>query len=754
MLARVVKVISIRPNRIVLVLRYANGSKGSVEVLGFRPHFYVQDIGDYQSLFGEKLKIVFVSDFGIVPAERAKYQKHYQADIPYTRNFLLCTGIRNGVLIENPERKNIGIDELIPADASAIKTRRCFIDIEVAGEGSLDTVTTPAPVVAVSAWDSYTQEYFTVVVGKGTNKPDEHIYFAENESELFQMLLAYFKSTDPDVLVGWNISYDADYLRNRAHKLGFQLSLPEIFDLKEADKRLHKRLSYSLKDVAVEEGFAKESDVVTAVDAIDRYEHGDVEFLIRYNRSDVEFIVKIDKKYNLVDFFEGLKDHAGVVHYTDTLKFSVLIDTMLLRLARELGVVLPSAPDTREDEDSNGVKYEGAIVSFFTPDESPRRGIYENVAVFDFSRYYPSLIKTLNISPEVSGPSDKPGIIPKLVDKLFAERDKLEAKLEQLIPGTAEYDELKRKRDVVKFLTNACYGYVGASFTRLFSLEKAAKVTEAGRKGLKHMANYIRSLSTEKEKYEPLYGDTDSIFVQVPFEKTEALQKALNEEIERYFREEYGVRECKVKMDLNYYAKRILFSGVKKRYAAHVIWQHKPCDYLRVVGYEAIRSDQSKFTQETQKKLFDLILRGTREQVIEFVRAALKNFRKQPLEYIAFRKGIERPLDQYGIKKGTGVPSHIRGAIYSNEVYGTNFNVGSKPLYLYVKGIAGKPPTDIVAFERKPPEGCVVDWDRMAELTLRGKISEILDAVGITWDEIIGKIHGRQRSLVDFVNFV
>ena len=1171
-LARVVKVSSVPPDRIILSLRHSDRSKTRVEVTGFKPHFYAPGNGGFKSIFGEDLRKVVVSDFRLVPQERAKFRKHYQADIPYARNFLLATGVRYGVIVPNGD--TVGVEEIVPAEVS-IAPRRCYIDIEVAGEGSLDTVQTPAPVVAFSAWDNYEQRLFTAVVGKGISDIDKGIYFVGNERELFQSISSYLRTTDPDVLIGWNVGYDTEYLRNRGERLGFKLYFPETFDLKEADMKLHRRLSHSLKDVAVEEGLLKEEDVVNAMDAIERYEQGDVEFLVKYNRHDVEIMVELDKKYGITEFFEGLKDYAGVAHYDDTLKFSVLVDTMLLRLAREIGVILPSAPERPEE----GERYTGAIVDFFTEDGSPRKGIFENVAVFDFSRYYPSLIKSLNISPEVSGPEDKPGIIPRLVEKLFAERNKIEAELEQHIPGTPEYETLKQKRNVVKFLTNACfcpgteiltpnglkrveniqvgdlvyvlnpetfqvettrvvdtqvfdyngtifkiggkhsacfflvtpehrfylrerrssfswlrawdfkpqtyyrfprrqqfegkeveyfylsdnatrgevgvlsslhgkslihklkrlgvpvkylrqgyissagrwgqvpfqfprkagrfqklkrprksysfyygslsklrpyldtlakfgqvkirearkrtnwvpykflmndwlefigwyvsegslhhnkprlprgesfciqlsqlnpegrkkiedllkrmqvtyikgkggyticskliydflkkecgegaenkrlpkwvfdlsvlnlrhlyqalmsgdgcvgkiikigrvvpagfhyrtkswrlaqdfiqlgfllgmcprytfdrkekiwniqftsfdgfssknikifnysgkvycftterhhivfggyggvlnfvgqcYGFVGASFTRLYNRERAAKITEAGRDGLQHMAEFARECG-----FEPVYGDTDSIMVQIPFDKAKAFERMLNEEAEAYFRKKYGAQECNMKMDFNYYAKKILFTGVKKRYAAHAIWQHKPCDYLRVVGFETVRSDQSKFTQEVQRTLFDLILRGTREQAVAFVRKALEDFRKQPLERIAFRKGIEKPLAEYGVKERTGVPSHIRGALYSNQVFGTNFGAGSKPLYLYVKGIIGKPPTDIVAFERKVPDGCVVDWERMEQLTLRGKISEILDAAGISWEEVEGKPRGKQRSLADFV---
>jgi DNA polymerase I len=1168
--AKVVKVISVPPDRLILHLRDENKGRRVVEVIGFKPHFYVPDpAGDFRSLFGERLRKIEVPNFKIVPSERAKYPRHFQADIPYTRNFLICTGVRSGVVL--PDREVITPGEIKPADDVRVPTRRCFIDIEVAGPGALDVISTPAPVVAFSAWDSYTSEYTTMVVGHSSCSI-EGVRLYRGEKELLTAIDRYLKAIDPDVLVVWNAEYDIPYLTNRGAKLGVDFTFPEVFDLKAADRKLHRRLSHSLKDVAVEEGFVDQEHVVDVMTALERYQRGDVRFLAEYNRNDVKYMVQLDEKYRIVDFFESLKEYAGVVHYSDTLKFSVLVDTMLLRRAKEMGVVLPSAPEEPEEHE----KYLGALVSFFTDSDS-RVGLFENVAVFDLSRAYPSLIRTLNISPEVSGPQDRPGIMPTLVKELFTERDKIEAKLNQLTPGASDYKALERKRDVVKFITNACmipgteiltptglkrieefrvgdivytlnpenfsvelsrvvdtqvfdfdgrlyqiggkhgssfflvtpehrfflapkkgkkisnfrwlearelrpgycycypkhkpiegkiqeyfylsdniqeaevgifsslhgralkkllmqygvpvdclrhayigvngrwgsisggirrkagrfqklpwrqkivsiyvgplsklrpyldiiskfgqvkirenrrrtlwlpykfrmddwleflgwyvtegflrhneaklprglwrsvvlsqknpygrneiknllhrmgltyrtnkerfvitsallfdllkekcgsraynkhlypevfelhhkhlihlykammfgdgslkygfyrtvsrrlaedfvrllfhlgyvprykyhrkegiyeiratkenkaaryimfsgnkikrpkyrgkvycitteknhiifgglngtlnfigqcYGYTGAAFTRLYDRTKAAQVTKACREVLMHIADFVR-----RNGFEPLYADTDSVAIQMPFEKTKEFEQKLNEEIERYFREKYGVHECDVRMGLNYYVKKILFTGAKKRYAAHVVWQRKPCDYLRIVGFEAIRTDQSKFTQEVQRTLFDLILRGTREQVIAFVRKALEDFRKQPLERIAFRKGIEKPLEQYG-KDGVGIPAHIRGAMYSNRVFGTAFGAGSKPLYLYVKGIIGKPPTDIVAFDGKAPPGIIVDWARMEELTLRGKISSILEAAGISWEEIENKVRGEQRSLMDFL---
>lgn len=739
--ARMVRVQAVPPNRIFLWLRGADGSKVRREIVGLNPHFWVPGDGSDRSLFGDQLREVVVPNFKLVPEERARYPRHWEADVPFSRRFLIDSGIKSGVLL--PDKDVVNISEVIPAETS-VAPRQCYLDIEVCGEGSLDVFNTPAPVVAFSAWDSYEREYVTFVVGKSCATELANVHLFKDERALLGGIAEYLERTDPDVVVAWNARYDTEYLRNRSRKLGIYIPLPvEVFDLERADKRLHKRLSYELKEVALEEGLTQ-GEPVDALEALERYERGDVGFLARYNRDDVRYMVGLDGKYGITEFFEGLKDFSGVAHYGDTLKFSVMDDTMLLRLAHELEVVLPSAPDKGLVKEAE--TYKGALVDFFTPDGSARKGMFENVAVYDFSRYYPSIIRELNISPEVSSSTDNPGIIPQLVVRLFAERDKLEVQLARFTPGTSEHEALKRKRDVVKFLVNSLYGVLGFPLFRLYNRELAAKVTEAGREGLKHMAAFARDLG-----YEPVYGDTDSLMLQVPFDKTSEIEQSLNKEIANYFAEKYDVQRCDVKMDLNYFAKRVLFTGVKKRYAAHVVYEHKPCDYLRIAGYETIRTDQSKFTKDIQRKLFDLVLREKRENVIAYVRKTLEDFRHQPPERIAFRKGIEKSLGQYGKLDGgkrIGVPAHVRGAIYSNRHFGTHFGAGSRPLFLYVKRVHGKPQTDIVAFERKAPEGCDVDWRRMEQLTLRGKVEGILEAAKISWDEIEGK---KQFSLADFI---
>lgn len=72
---------------------------------GFRPRFYVlenETVKDaaitgyepgYTSMYGERLKRVYLRNPSDTPRVRELFSKHFQADIPYARVFLISKGV-------------------------------------------------------------------------------------------------------------------------------------------------------------------------------------------------------------------------------------------------------------------------------------------------------------------------------------------------------------------------------------------------------------------------------------------------------------------------------------------------------------------------------------------------------------------------------------------------------------------------------------------------------------------------------------
>jgi len=152
-----------------------------------------------------------------------------------------------------------------------------------------------------------------------------------------------------------------------------------------------------------------------------------------------------------------------------------------------------------------------------------------------------------------------------------------------------------------------------------------------------------------------------------------------------------------------------------------------------VRGFENVRTDYSLFTREMMNELFRMILydRVSRDELLAFLNAKKEEMRKRNLAEIAIPKGIHKPLEQYN----ANTPPHIRGAIYANKYLGANFTVGDKVLMLYVKGLRGFPPTDVLVFNEEMAIDEIefeVDWKRMEEVNILRRVEPVFDALGIS----------------------
>ena len=278
-----------------------------------------------------------------------------------------------------------------------------FLDIEVLQrEGFPTPEKASEPVISFSFRTNKSSKYFTYIllpsgdISEGVHKKNDNIVvYVETEEDLLCAFSNVIEKIDPDIITGWNIiNFDFAYLRNRFKKLHLNWIDErrfELFDMLGAYKKIFSQPSYTLKRIAEIEGIEKHESIETFKGSIGYYETDieNIEKFVEYNRKDVEYVYKINKKHSLIKYFLELKYLTGLESIENTLISSILIDTMLLRIAKERGIALPT-----KSEDTKKEQYEGAYVM------AEKAGLYENIAVFDFSSYYPSIILNFSLSPE------------------------------------------------------------------------------------------------------------------------------------------------------------------------------------------------------------------------------------------------------------------------------------------------------------------------------------------------------------------
>ncbi len=242
---------------------------------------------------------------------------------------------------------------------------------------------------------------------------------------------------------------------------------------------------------------------------------------------------------------------------------------------------------------------------------------------------------------------DEPGILPELVARLAAER----------AGARAAGDHVGAQ--ATKILMNSLFGVLGASACRLFSPAVANAITTAGQHVIR-----LAAAAVERRGHRVIYGDTDSLFVDVAEPDTaraatlgEALREAIGGDVADALTREFGVRSH---LELEFekvYARFFMpevrggETGSKKRYAGLVAGE------LELVGLEAVRRDWSQVARRFQKELLGLVFHD--RPVDDFIRTFVADLRAGRYDdELAYRKAIRKPLAAY--TKTT--PPHVKAA--------------------------------------------------------------------------------------------
>jgi len=345
--------------------------------------------GSHRSLYGDKLKRV-----SYWTGEDLQAGKVFESDIPLETKVLL--------------------DKYLESDEPSVGHRELIIDIEVeSSKGFPSPQKADNEVTAIALYDKTADEYTCLILGKVTNKKRDNVVIESfgTETELLQRFFQKYLEIAPTIISGWNTNgFDIPYIYNRTKKImGEQVAncLSPIGDVYYNEHRKRYMIGgvSQLDYLALYKEFTFTQQSSYRLDYIGQLEVGigkieyegslqdlyenDIDKFIEYNLNDVVIVKKLDDKLKFIELVRGIS-HLGHIPYEDVFFSSRWLEGALLAHLRKIEVVAPNKPNNEYSKD----RFQGAYV------KDPKPGRYEWVYDLDLTSMYPSIIMSLNVSPE------------------------------------------------------------------------------------------------------------------------------------------------------------------------------------------------------------------------------------------------------------------------------------------------------------------------------------------------------------------
>jgi len=534
----------------------------------FKPYLMLEDKnGEHKSIYGTSLK-------------KREFNTSYDRN-----NFIKDYGSKR--IFENlPPYQQFLIDEYWHScedeDFSKHPLKICYLDIECPGEAFAEPDDPFNVINLLTCYDTEHRKYTVFGLKKYTPKRKDVVYHhCKSEHDLLMKFIKYFSSDYPDVLVGWNSGgFDIPYTINR---ITFELG-KEYADQLSPVGRIYEKLNPKakfgepMKEYVIEgiscvdymvlcKKFDLDKRESYRLDNVGEYELGinkveydgslwelsrnDWDTYVDYNIRDVEIIEKLEDKLKYLTTLRFLA-YTGLCSLEKAIQTVACMNGAIAIRARHRNEFIPTFKKMVTDYKApGGYVYE------------PVPGFYDNVVSFDANSLYPSVMITLNLSPEtkigrlevvgdqyhihhVSGKiyrlskenfakfikSEKAaitksnflfsqkrvGIVPEFLDNLYTKRKEMKNKM---LDARKRGDKISEKlfdsvQHAYKIHLNSLYGYMLNKYAPLGDEDIGTAVTTTGqaviKKSLDIYKDFLNDLLGDPELWKSsyIYSDTDS----------------------------------------------------------------------------------------------------------------------------------------------------------------------------------------------------------------------------------------------------
>ena len=802
-----------------ILVRGINNGKTVQDRVDFSPSLFVKTPkqSEYKSLFGANLEKLDFEDINSAKDFVKRYKDVEGFPIFGNTNYAYQYITKQ-------------FSDEVEFDISQIKT--FSIDIETSAELGFPDVNDPLEeVLLITVQDYNTKDIVTFGTKHFNITKSNHKYIRCNdEFDLLKKFISFWSDDYPHIVTGWNIEFfDIPYLVNRIRRvLGDdcvkQLSPWNVVNQREISRfknmeivvdilgvsvldylDLYRKFtytaqeSYKLDHIAKVE-LGKEKLDYGEYDSFRMFYKNNWQKFVEYNVVDTELVDQLEDKMKLIELILTMAYDAKC-NYSDIFSAVRTWDCILWNHLWQKKIVVH-----QRDESRKGRQIEGAFV------QEPVPGKYDWVVSFDATSLYPSIIMQYNLSPETLMPggmdvtvntllkrehlldtlkddnlcmtangfkfkTDKQGIFPEIVQKLFDDRQKYK---KLMLAAQSKYEETKDKiyqKDIAKFNNfqmarkiqlNSLFGAWGNEFFRFYDDRIAEGITITGQYIIrtvgKALNEYLNKICGTNDHIYSFYSDTDACYItldnlvqkfykDLPPEKVvEILDKICSDKIEKIIN-----KACDELMSYtNAFERKVYFKreviaerGIwvaKKRYALNV-YNNEGVQYnepkLKVMGLEIVRSSTPEPIREGLREAVKLVLTKSERHLQKFVSDFEEKFREYRPEEISFPRsvnGVEKYTDRSSIYR-QGTPMHVRGSLLYNHYLKEMkldkkyelIREGDKIKFLYLK----EPNTigeNCIAFVSSIPEEFnlkkFADYDIMFEKAFLEPMNTILNGVG------------------------
>ena len=638
----------------------------------------------------------------------------YGADVRPSQRFYTDLGLRGAVSVTGPWRRGRNVSRVYTDPE--LKPVEFEPDLTVL---TLDIETTPTAdqVLAVSlVVDGPNPEQCTeevLVVGDPAADDPHYLTCCHSEAELLTRFRERLTAIDPDVLTGWNVlDFDLPTLQRRfaARNVRFELGRAhEESWYRKGESWGHSRMVIRGRQTLdamhlVRHTLTRFEDY--RLDTVAKAILGRGKTLDHDDDQNMAEVILGAYHNNRREFCEYCLEDARLVR--DILDAEGLLKLTLRRslmtgltLERAWGSVAAFellyiselhrrhvvAPDLGQGQGTAGAAPGGLVLE-------AKPGLYRNVLVFDFKSLYPSIIRTFNIDPlayarardaqaqTASGTTrlvwnaetpahdafiiapngaafDRaPGVLPALLDDLFAHRQEAKAQKHELASFT------------YKILMNSFYGVLATPACRFADSRLAGAITEFGH----YVLRWTRD-TLERRGCRVLYGDTDSLFVdpELPPEVSvtaatthgNELCAELNEALAQHVHARFGVAS-QLELEFEKYYRRFFLPRIRgnsgrgraKGYAGLQVSAAE--ERLDIVGMEAVRSDWTELAHDVQRKLLTLLFHDRPTEEIEaYIAATVADMKAGKCDaLLVYRKRLRKGVAGYT----RTTPPHVKAA--------------------------------------------------------------------------------------------